>query len=256
MRILGVALAISIGVLASIAQGADRGTVAESAPLIEAYEPNVLGYTKQSDDVAFVDFTVSLKYQLFRDKLAELLGSRQKFYLTFTGRFGFYVRTRRSDPVIAKNYNPKFLYRFIPDTSASSQDPARATRHDVAKEYEEYIDLAYAHDSDGQTLDNPAALQVLRMTAQRADFALDNISRGWDYVQVAGKWTKKFDDLGSNRISVYPDFKLFLRHGLVEGVPEEYHTWEADRDGRPRHAFDGITVGAEYRPPRSPAAAA
>ena len=40
----------------------------------------------------------------------------------------------------------------------------------------------------------------------------------------------------------------FLRHGLLQGVPEEYHAWEQDSTLRPRHAFDGVGLALEYRP--------
>jgi len=44
MRALGVAFTLLLCSGVSVARGADRGTVAESAPLIESYEPNVVGY--------------------------------------------------------------------------------------------------------------------------------------------------------------------------------------------------------------------
>jgi len=49
-------------------------------------------------------------------------------------------------------------------------------------------------------------------------------------------------------VSVYPDFKFFLRHGFLQGVPEESYSWEQDSTLRPRHAFDGVSGAAEYRP--------
>jgi hypothetical protein len=92
--------------------------------VVEGYEPNTFGYTKQSDDVAFVDFTISIKAQLFRDLLCQRLRGKSRLYLTFTGRFGFYVRTRNSGPDIAKNYNPKLLWRVIPDPAATTPSTA------------------------------------------------------------------------------------------------------------------------------------
>jgi hypothetical protein len=214
--------------------------------VIEGYEPNTFGYTKQSDDVAFVDFTISIKAQLFRDLLCQRLRGKSRLYLTFTGRFGFYVRTRNSGPVIAKNYNPKLLWRVIPDPAATTP----STAYDVKpiSEYSTYIDLAYAHDSNGQSIDTLQEYGTQASQAGDPRYAIDYVSRGWDYVQVTGKKTFSGGPWGSGVLSVYPDFKFFLRHGFLQGVPEEYHSWEHDSALHPRHAFDGLSAAFEYRP--------
>jgi hypothetical protein len=214
--------------------------------IIEGYEPNTFGYTKERDDVAFVDFTISIKAQLFRDLLCEHFHGSNRLYLTFTGRFGFYVATRYSGPVIAKNYNPKLLWRLIPDTGATTP----GTAYDVkpVREYSEYIDFAYAHDSNGQSIDTLEEYEVQASQVGNAAYALDYVSRGWDYVQVAGKETFSGARVGSGVLSVYPDLKFFLRHGFLQGVPEEYHSWEHDSALHPRHAFDGVSAALEYRP--------
>src|SRR6266404_2644979 len=186
----------------------DHATVPSDAQIIEVYEPNALGYTKYSDDVPFIDFTVSLKYRLFKQAFQDLLNSdRERLYLTFTGRSGFYVRSRYSGPVIAKNYNPKLLFRFIPDTG--DQNYSRTTAKGAVNEFTDYIDFAYAHDSNGQTIDTAAAYQFAVRTAERPDFALDRISRGWDYVQVATKYTLHLSGRDANRLALFGDFKLF-----------------------------------------------
>lgn len=214
--------------------------------ILEGYEPTTFGYTKERDDVAFVDFTISIKAQLFRDFLCERFRGSNRLYLTFTGHFGFYVGTRPSGPVIAKNYNPKLLWRVIPDTGATTL----GTAYDVkpAREYSEYIDFAYAHDSNGQSIDTLEEYHVQASQVGNAAYALDYVSRGWDYVQVTGKETFSVARLGSGVLNLYPDFKFFLRHGLLQGVPEEYHVWEQDTALHPRHAFDGVSAAFEYRP--------
>jgi len=57
--------------------------------IIEGYEPNTFGYTKQANDEGFTDFTISIKSQLFRDWICRNSGGRSRLYFTFTGRFGF-----------------------------------------------------------------------------------------------------------------------------------------------------------------------
>lgn len=114
------------------------------------------------------------------------------------------------------------------------------------QEYADYVDFAYAHDSNGQTIDNATAYAIAQHTLDNPRFALDQVSRGWDYVQVEGKYT--FGINGSGCFSLYPGVKFFLRHGFLQQVPEEYHRFENDPAARPRHAYDGLIVDAEYRP--------
>ena len=217
------------------------------SPLIDAYDPNTLGYTKQADDVPFVDFTISIKAQLFRSFFCDRVGGeRSRLYLTFTGRFGFYVSTRHSSPVIAKEYNPKLLWRWIENPQSTIQTTGYDGRPE--KQYKGYLDLAYAHSSNGQSIDSLQEYQAQSAQVGSPTYALDYISRGWDYLEVAGKATFAADALGRGALSLYPDFKFFLRHGLIEGVPEEYHSWEQDTALRPRHAFDGLDMTLEYWP--------
>ena len=208
--------------------------------IIEGYEPNTFGYTKQADDEGFADFKISIKSQLFRDWICRKSAARNRLYFTFTGRFGFYIRTRYSSPVVAKNYNPKLVWRVIPDP-----------KNDVVphlNEYSQYIEFAYAHDSNGQSIDSLQEFEVQASQHGSARDALDYVSRGWDYVQVTGKKSFSQGRWVNAVLTAYPDLKFFLRHGLFEGVPEEYHSWEQDTTLRPRHAFDGISTAVEYRP--------
>ncbi len=215
-------------------------------PVIDGYEPNVFGYTKQGDDEPFVDITISVKTQLFPNLICRNFQGRHRLYLTFTGRFGFYVGTRHSSPVIAKNFNPKLLWRMIPDTANTTLFSAYGRK--AVSLYSSYIDFAYAHDSNGQSIDSLQEYEVQASQVGGARDALDFISRGWDYVQAAGQKTWFGGRLGSGALSLYPDVKFFLRHGLLQGVPEEFHSWEVDTHLRPRHAFDGLSAGLEYRP--------
>jgi outer membrane phospholipase A len=229
-----------------------RGNVCADDPqarptLIEGYEPTRFGYTKQADDVGFVDFTLSVKAQLFRSVSCKWFASGGiRLYLAFTGRFGFYVDTRDSSPVLGKEYNPKLLLRWIPDPQSTTQ----VTGHDRKQvtEYTEYLDFAYAHSSNGQSIDTLEEYQIQAQQLRSSTYALDYISRGWDYLEVNGKVTLAGGRLGRGAISLYPDVKFFLRHGLFQGVPEEYHSWEQDSNLHPRHAFDGLDATLEYWP--------
>jgi len=213
---------------------------------IEGYEPNTFGYTKQANDEGFADFTISIKSQLFRDGICRRTGGTNRLYFTFTGRFGFYIRTRHSSPVIAKNYNPKMVWRVIPDTSDTT--PVTVHGNKAAREYTSYVEFAYAHDSNGQSIDTLQEFEVEASQIGSAADAQDHVSRGWDYLQATGKKSFSGGHWGSAVLSVYPDLKFFLRHGLLQGAPEEYYRWEQDSALRPRHAFDGISAAVEYRP--------
>ena len=214
-------------------------------PLVQGYDPTTLGYAWQGDDEPFIDFTLSLKAHLFRDFLCKYRDGRGHLYLTFTGRFAFYVRTRDSGPVIAREYNPKLLWRWI-----STDEKTVSTTYDrnTVQESAAYIDFAYAHSANGQTIDTLQEYEIQSYESGSARDALDYISRGWDYVEATGKLTL-LNTLGhGGDLSMYPDFKFFLRHGLLQGVPEEYHSWEQDSTLLPRHAFDGLSVTFDYRP--------
>jgi hypothetical protein len=67
---------------------------------VQPYEPITFGYTKDSDDVGYVDFTLSLKYRFVPVRWT---GPNDYLFLAFTGRFGFYIGTRPSSPVIGKS---------------------------------------------------------------------------------------------------------------------------------------------------------
>jgi len=211
-------------------------------PSLEGYEPTRFGYTKQGDDVPFIDFTVSIKVQLLRSPFCHWFPrDTVRLYLTFTGRFGFYLGTRPSSPVIAKNYNPKLLWRWIPDPESTLSAETGGRR----REYKSYFDFAYAHDSNGQSISTAEQYDGLVRQVSNPNYALDYISRGWDYLDFA---TKQAFSGETARVNIYPELKYFLRHGLLQGVPEEYHSWEGGSPGQPRHAYDGILMEVDYLP--------
>jgi hypothetical protein len=245
--------------------GVDKGRVEDEPdepkkkrPLIEGYEPNYLGYTWQEDDVSFIDIGISLKYPLLPDHFARWRGcevshekldpecaGRWRAYLTFTGRSGFYAFSRDSGPVIAKTFNPKLLLRWTPRIR-DARTFASTTRGDQ-QEYWRYVDLAYAHESNGQSIDTPEEYFVERRQSSDPRFALDKVSRGWDYVQVVVKQSilTAEEDTG-HRVAAFLDLKYFMPNGLFQGTPEEYHSWENDPDAKRRRAVNGIAATVEY----------
>lgn len=202
---------------------------------LQSYEPNTLGYTNDKNDVEYMDFKLSLKYPILHD--GEYLGRNTWHYrlphpyIAFTGRFGQYITSRKSAPVIGKRFNPKVFFRYWLWNKDS------------------YLDLGVAHESNGQSIDSQQAYQDLRDDFQNngedPDFARDYISRGWDYWDMTLKKAISLKD-DKARFSAYLNLKYFLEGGGVQGRPEEYNSWEGSSEGKLRKSVDGITVTAKY----------
>ncbi len=218
--------------------------------LLQSYEPNRLGWTFDDNDVGYMDFTLSLMYPIFfSQKNAEVAKAvdnpgfftrylRPLPYLAFTGRFDQYLSTRKSSPVLGKRFNPKIFLRFFTSKTANS-----------------YLDLGYAHESNGQRIDTITGYQDLRddfaSEDEDPDFANDYISRGWDYWEVG--WYRNFNgmkDDSENGFSTHFSLKYFMEYGYLQKDAEEYNLWENSGSGKLRKEVDGITARFSYqRPP-------
>jgi hypothetical protein len=185
MRVL-LALAMLIPALAPAQEQAAAEAVEATEPgaakiRLRNHEPIFAGYTWDSDDVGFVDFTISLQYPILAETLEE--GNRYGLlpYFAFTARFAQYVGTRESSPVIAKRFNPKFFVRYaLSDFPPSGESP------------DGYLDFEYAHESNGQSVDSAEGFQSLSDALGNAEYAKDYISRGWDYLGLTWKHTKRW----------------------------------------------------------------
>ena len=216
---------------------------------LQSYEPNTVGITHDDNDVSFMDFKISLKYPLFHDgKYND--NKWQKFdslnpwfpmpYFAFTGRFGQYINTRDSSPVIGKRFNPKLFGRYW-----------------LGKE--NYIDVGYAHESNGQKIEQQSTYINLQnefiSNNENPDFANDYLSRGWDYWDLAWKHPFAFKsrneegDLSANstsELSFYLNLKHFLKKGKLQQNSEEVNPWEPGFNDKQRRHVDGITLIGKY----------
>ena len=182
---------------------------------LKNHEPIFAGYTWDSDDVGFLDFTISLQYPI----LAKTLDEGKRFgllpYFAFTARFAQYVETRESSPVIAKRFNPKVFLRYglskFPD---SGESPDR------------YLDLEYAHESNGQSVDTQQSFDSLAQALGSTEYAKDYISRGWDYLGVTWKHTLRWQP---EELRIYVSRKWYCGCWL-QGDMEEAYDWEAPRE--------------------------
>lgn len=194
----------------------------EKLKKLETYESNSIGWTQDSDDQGFLDVRLSLKYPLG----SPVEGTQ--VYFAATMRFAQYLGTRESSPVLGKRFNPKLIWRSgVPD---------------------KYFDIAFAHESNGQSIDSEEEFNEGREIARflrQPDFHRDYISRGWDYVELAARAPAH----GARVPRIDASFRIFLPQGPLQGEAEEYNDWENDPEGKPRRRVHGLAVLATWQPP-------
>lgn len=201
---------------------------------LTAYEPNMVGWTFDENDVneGYLDALISLKYPFLHDGYYAPNAAVLNPFFAFTGRFSQYIESRDSSPVISKRFNPKFFLRHWLDSGS-------------------YVDLGYAHESNGQSIATEEAYlrerDNLVAEGQDPDFARDYISRGWDYLSLDWRkvWRPKARFLGKGQLTSYVNLKYFLDDGLLQGKPEESNEWEGDGVNR-RKEYDGVSFTGRY----------
>lgn len=245
IRVIGFLVVLNLSFLMNSSYAVDRGLKGVEGEMVEAYEPSTIGYTKDSDDVPFMDFTVSLKYRFLRKWMSNLSSLQNEgLYFAFTGRFGMYIGDRHSSPVVGKSFNPKLFWRHVTDDADNRFHPVNTGSHPDVELIRGYMDFGYAHESNGQSIDSPEEYATARTNSENPEFANDNISRGWDYLQFV--WKRTLSGKPEHRITMYTDLKYFLHDGLMQGRAEEYNTWENNPEGKPRKAVNGISELLEY----------
>ncbi len=197
---------------------------------LSSHEENAVGMTYDDDsDEPFLDFKVSLKYPILHDGIPDSPFS-PRLYFAFTGRFGQYVFTRDSSPVIGKRFNPEFFLRGWTNT-----DPNK----------EVYYSFYLGHESNGQSINSQneyyGKQNSLRADKENPYYANDYISRGWDYVGFDFRMKKvklsKFDFTFTHELKL----RYFLEWGPLQKDREDYNDWENDSEGKPREYVDGIS---------------
>lgn len=206
----------------------------DSGPMgLTSYKPNRVGWTFDDDGVhsGYLDAVISMKYPLFHDGRYHPIseGYNPNLFMAFTGRFGQYIESIESSPVVGKQFNPKLFSRWWLDNELS------------------YIDIGFSHESNGQSISTEEAYQSERDKYAQSDddasFARNYISRGWDYLSL--DWTQLWN-LAPGDLSSEVMLKYFLDDGPLQGNPEEYNEWENDGVNR-RKEYDGISVLGKYK---------
>ncbi len=220
------------------AEEAEREAEKKQYGHLKSHEPIFLGYTWDEDDVGYMDFKLSLEYPILHSGKPQsaALGFLPYPYFDFSGRFGHYIGTRASSPVIAKRYNPELFGRYwLKDIAGVKGDAS--------------LDIIYGHESNGQNVNdvdsyNAMALE-LAVDGDDPRNARDYISRGWDYAAVL--WTQPWVATDATRIVTFTEVRYLLDEGLIQENAEEYREWENDREGKPRRKVDGLSFAYKYR---------
>ncbi len=206
------------------------GTRPTEEPVFQPYEPNTGGYTKDDDDVGYLDARLSLKIRFpIMRRVPDF-----RLFLTMSTRVAFYWGSRPGSPVIGRSYNPKLLFRFLLPASDFSPSP-----DGNAFEYNQFLDLAYAHESNGQLIHSQDEYDRQLIATPPPQYTNNFIHRGWDYLEIA--WKRRYSQL-----SVHADGKYFIPKGFLQGREDEYHPWENNSQGKPRKSVDGIQLSAAY----------
>lgn len=244
--------ALAVGSAAGAAYASQQGgarpapaaTEDDWLPLgLESYEPSTFGYTKNSDDVAFENLTLSVKFPLLPKFTRRRWHDVDQIFLSFTGYWGFYIGTRPSGPVVGKEYNPQVFWQRNLRCQSDWQGKYRpapmygGTAQPSGTEYNCFFAIGYNHDSDGQIIDSPGQYLATE-NAQGTEAANDALSRRWDYIRITGRyipyWTR------TDRVTIYPTFKYFFNY-------RELYQWEHPAEGKPRKEVDGLSVYVKFK---------
>jgi len=201
---------------------------------IQTYEDNLLGYSFDSDDRPFADFTVSFRTCIYPfDYLMKLFPekARQNIHLNLalTARFGQYIGTRYSSPVIEKRLNPVLFLEYTPKNKYKNMA----------------LQLGYGHESNGQAIDDSVTFfKTAALLHNDVHQTIDKISRGWDYIGTS--LLSDYFCVKNPNIVLETDvsLKYYLNYGILQGKKEEYHSWETAWSGADytRNDVSGISV--------------
>lgn len=250
--------------------------------LFRAYEPMEAGYTVDhvdgGRDDKFLDATISFMFPAFHatdvPDVRDNGGRREGFwrgwnyrrpllYFAMTDRFGQFVYTRESSPVINKRFNPVFALRWWSERDAVAGQPAPQ----ALESQDNFFEVVYAHESNGQSVDSErqydaqvnayfeenSGLNFEEQLRRAHRSARDNISRGWDYwgVQFARDWDPQF---GNGTLSFRARANFYVG-GVFQQHMEQYNPWEVDPDHpsvslgdeqRERSDYDGLSFRVAY----------
>jgi hypothetical protein len=233
--------------LPSPAPGQVSQAIRKHVPLLETYESNTIGWTNDSDDVGFLDINLSLKYPIMPARTREFLENSRVYFAAST-RFAQYLGTRSSSPVIGKRFNPKLIWRQVTSWHGKGLNAGKTCGKTDGTDGCDYLDFAFAHESNGQSVSTARQFEIQaaaeRVARAEEDFARDYLSRGWDYLELAGrKWLGE-----SGKFRLDSSFKHFLRRGPLQGKAEDFFDFEDDPEVKHRRRVHGLALYGTWQP--------
>ncbi|MDH5765329.1 MAG: phospholipase A [Gammaproteobacteria bacterium] len=217
-----------------------------------SYKPNYVVYVPREgntppDDDEHLEFFYSFKYRLSDLRFSRLFDHSNYFYLSYTGKFDFYTDifhntpdSRKSSPVINRLSNPELHYTI--------QLSPEGTKNGL---FSKYIDFAFGHESNGQTLDVDSYISY-RDNTQDGVHYVDYISRGWDYLSAEYKLEYNKNNCQDQYLScLYAHIYLryFYDYGpLQKGIDDTIFWPSSGNDDAKIEDYDGIRLifGKEY----------
>ncbi len=193
-----------------------RRNVIKNVLQVETFEDNLVGYTWDSDDEPFLDFTLSEDFRLIPfDLLMQTLhtGKNLHLHFSFTCRLGQYINTRYSSPVVEKRFNPQLYLEYLPKGTLINSK----------------IRFIYGHESNGQAIDDSSTFYAIAGTVKAPDVVrqtIDAISRGWDYLGCSFIKDRAMPTRKKTVLEGELDLRYYLDYGLLQGAKEEYRSWE------------------------------
>ncbi|MCR4304827.1 MAG: phospholipase A [Gallionella sp.] len=222
------------------------------------YEPNTIGLTWDDDDhERFMDFKLSVRYQMFPEystkwlnHVSDQLGDDSAIYFAFSGRFGQYIDTRDSSPVVAKRFNPKIFIRFW-----GNKDQDEVNHYNS-----NYLDVSlFNHESNGQSIDNKTGYDLAYFQSSAKGYngydAYDHLSRSWDIfsIEYRDKREELIEAALKNQFFKIDTSGYYGLKYFIPGKTEEFNPvggtniqglqgWETDPEGKPRKEVDGVSL--------------
>jgi outer membrane phospholipase A len=218
-----------------------------SVSKFKSYRPNYMVYVPRegddpSQDDEHLEVFYSFKYRMTENKAFKCLDNNNYGFLAYTGKFDFYTDifhetpdSRDSSPVINRLSNPELHYRVY----LSPEDKQSGF-------FNRYIDFAFGHESNGQTLDVDS-YEAFRDNTKDGVHFVDYISRGWDYWSF--EYKLEYDsksDCGSKAFScLYGHFytRKFISDGPLQGAIDDEIFWPTtiNTDAQIEN-FDGLRL--------------
>ncbi len=205
------------------------------------------------DDDVHAEFNLSIKYPLvdrsFRNFRRAAAGDNilntvrpfipSKLYFIYNGRYDFYLfptERYRSAPVISRLQNPGLAFEW-----------------NIRGDHER-IRFGWFHESNGQSIDNIFDYEAQRdeLGSDREpkgdEFALAQVSRGWDYAQLRYELSKPDMILNSKSWWRYNvELRLFCDcQALWSSRREDDIFWKPVAEQPKIRDYDGLRVMMEY----------